>query len=98
MARMAFADCYNPLEKVWKYFRDGWSQLGINGPVTPIFPVKVSWQDAHTDACWGPSVHWSWCLHGYVMLESDRPPSPRRESVVTTGTFLSMPGAFASMV
>ena len=68
VARMAFADRYNPSGQVWKYFRGGWSQPGINGPVTPIFPVKVSWQDAHTDAYWGPSVHWNRRLHGYVML------------------------------
>lgn len=68
VARMAFADRYNPSGHVWKYFQGAWSEPGINGRVSPVFPANASWQSAETDAFWGPSLHWNSYLGSYVML------------------------------
>ncbi len=68
MARMALADRFNPVGKVWKYFNGTWQEAGKGGRVTPIFPVRKSWQAADPDAFWGPSVHWNTHLNCYVML------------------------------
>ena len=68
VARLAFADRFNPSGRVWKYFQGAWSEPGINGRVSPIFPAAASWQSATTDAFWGPSIHWNSYLKSYVVL------------------------------
>ena len=68
IARMPFLNRYNPAATVMKYCNGGWTEPGVGGQVTPVFPAKVSWQDADTDAFWGPSVHWNTYLGSYVVL------------------------------
>jgi len=68
VARMAFADRFNPDGKVWKYYNGSWQEAGRGGRVTPIFPVKKSWMASEPDAFWGPSIHWNTYLNCYVML------------------------------
>ncbi len=68
IARMPFLFRYNPATTVMKYYNGGWTEPGIGGRVTPVFPAKVSWQSADTDAFWGPSIHWNTYLGEYVML------------------------------
>jgi len=68
IARMAYADRFNPVGKVWKFFNGGWQEPGRGGRVTPIFPVKKRWQSTNPDALWGPSVHWNTHLNCFVML------------------------------
>lgn len=68
IARMAFANRYNPAAMVSKYYDGGWNEPGLGGRVTPIFPAKVSWMAADTDAFWGPSVHWNTYLQKWVVL------------------------------
>ena len=68
VARMAIEDRYNPAGRVWKYFEGEWSQPGIGGGVSPIFPAVKSWQVEDTDSFWGPSVHYNTFLEKYVML------------------------------
>jgi hypothetical protein len=68
IARMPFLYRYNPAAMVKKYFDGGWTEPGVGGRVTPVFPAKASWQDADTDSFWGPSVHWNTYLGTYVML------------------------------
>lgn len=68
IARMAFKDRDNPTGAVWKYYAGAWNAPGLDGPVTPIFPVAASWNSATPDAFWGPSVHWNTYLHRYVVL------------------------------
>lgn len=68
LARMAFEDRANPAGKVWKYHDGAWTEAGIGGRVTPLFPVKRSWAERDPDALWGPSVHWNTHLNCYVML------------------------------
>jgi hypothetical protein len=76
IARMPFANRYNPLGAVWKYHAGAWTEPGVHGRVTPIFPARVRWQRPDTDSFWGPSVHWNTYLDSYVMLLSHSCCSP----------------------
>ena len=68
IARMNFGDRFNPGGTVRKYFNGDFTEPGIGGQVTPIFPANVSWASANADAFWGPSVHWNTALNQFVML------------------------------
>ena len=68
VARMAFADRFNPQGMVWKYYKGGFSEPGLGGLVSPILPANVSWSKPDADAFWGPSVHWNTALNQFVML------------------------------
>jgi hypothetical protein len=68
MARLSFDDRKSPAGNVWKYFQGEWSEPGIGGKATPVFPARVSWQRADTDSFWGPAVHWNTYLQQYVVL------------------------------
>ncbi len=68
MARMAFTDRASPVGNVHKYYMGDWSQPGLGGMVTPIFPAAVSWDRADTNSFWGPAVHWNAFLQRYVVL------------------------------
>lgn len=68
IARLAYADRFDPVGKVWKYYQGQWQEPGRGGRVTPIFPVQRRWQAADPDAFWGPSVHWNTHLQCFVML------------------------------
>ena len=68
IARMAFADRQNPAAAVWRYFNGDWTEPGIGGQDTPIFPAAVSWTESNTDSFWGPSVHWNTYLNLYVVF------------------------------
>jgi hypothetical protein len=68
VARMAFRDRFNPRGLVWKYYQGGFSEPGVGGSVSPVFPANVSWSKPNADAFWGPSVHWNTTLNQFVML------------------------------
>lgn len=68
VARMRVEDRAEPAGKVWKYFEGEWSEPGVGGQVTPIFPAKVDWGREDADAFWGPSVHFNTKVGKYVML------------------------------
>ena len=68
LARMAWADRDAPVGKVRKWRQNGWTEPGIGGQVTPVFPGKIDWHRADADAFWGPSVHWNHYLGTFVML------------------------------
>jgi hypothetical protein len=67
-ARMSYADRFQPVGSVWKYFEGDWTERGIGGRTTPLFAVTESWQVENTDAFWGPSVHWNTHLEKWVLL------------------------------
>jgi len=77
IARMAFEDRISPVGAVWKYYNGRWEEPGIGGRVTPIFPVGTSWQEADTNAFWGPSIHWNSYLESYVILMNHACCEPR---------------------
>jgi hypothetical protein len=68
VARMSFDRRYSPVGAVQKYYNGNWLEPGNGGAVTPIFPATVAWEQADTDAFWGPSVHWNTYLGKWVML------------------------------
>lgn len=68
VARLAFADRFHPAGAVHKYYQGEWSEPGIGGRTTPIFPARTAWQRGDADSYWGPAVHWNTYLRQYVML------------------------------
>jgi hypothetical protein len=68
LARMRYADLRSPVGKVMKWCNGRFSQPGLNGDVTPIFPVKKGWYEPDPDTFWGPSIHWNTHLNQYVIL------------------------------
>lgn len=68
VARMALKELGGPKGKVLKWYRGRWTEPGIGGYVTPIFPVAIDWHRADVDAFWGPSIHWNTYLNMWVML------------------------------
>ena len=54
IARMEFDRRRQPAGSVWKYFNGGWTEAGLGGRVSPVFPARVSWSREDADAFWGP--------------------------------------------
>jgi hypothetical protein len=67
-ARIAISDLDSPEGQVFKYFEGEWSEPGLGGRQTPIFPAIESWHSENPQAFWGPSIHWNTTLNQYVML------------------------------
>lgn len=89
IARMAYADRFNPVGKVWKYHNGGWTEPGRGGRVTPILPVKKRWQATNPDALWGPSVHWNTHLNCFVMLLNRALGAPGEPGWTQEGVYIS---------
>jgi hypothetical protein len=68
VARMAFADRFEPIGKVHKFHSGLWNEPGIGGRTTPILPAARAWQHTDPDSFWGPSIHWNTHLKSFVML------------------------------
>ncbi len=68
IARMAFGDRDSPVGKVFKSCKGAWSEPGLDGHVTPIFPAASTWHREKLDAFWGPSIHYNTHLGQYVIL------------------------------
>jgi hypothetical protein len=68
VARMPYDARRDPAGAVTKYYRGRWSEPGIGGHISPVFPASVSWQAANTDSHWGPSIHWNTYLRRFVIL------------------------------
>ncbi|MEW5978427.1 MAG: hypothetical protein AB1898_21740 [Acidobacteriota bacterium] len=68
VARLPYAERKSPAGKALKWYRDGWTEPGIGGQVSPILPVKSDWNRVDADAFWGASIHWNTHLNRYVML------------------------------
>ena len=67
-ARMAFEDRFAPKGKVNKFYLGQWTEPGLGGRLSPIFPATRPWQDEDTDSHWGPSIHYNTHLDKYVIL------------------------------
>jgi hypothetical protein len=68
VARMAYSDRDQPVDRVWKWHDGGWDQPGVGGSATPIFRANRSWKYSDPDSLWGPAVHFNTYLQAYVML------------------------------
>lgn len=67
LARMRFTDRDRPSGKVWKWYQGSWSEPGLGGHVTPIFPAERDYHRKDGIIFWGPVVHWNTYLNTYVM-------------------------------
>jgi hypothetical protein len=97
VARMLYAHRRSPAGKVWKWYRGDWTEPGIGGRVTPIFPAAVDWARADADAFWGPSIHWNTHLGMYAILlnrTKDKPGWPQEGIYVTFNNDLANPGTW----
>lgn len=68
MARMRYEARDNPVGNVWKWYQGDWTEPGLGGQATPIFPASRSWVHSDPDSFWGPSVHFNRHIQMYVML------------------------------
>jgi hypothetical protein len=98
VARMEYAHRDQPVGKVWKWHEGSWTEPGLGGHITPIFPAKVDWHRKDTDAFWGPSIHRNTHLETYViLLNRARDSDWTQEGVyVTFNRDLSDPGGWSS--
>ncbi|MFN8526746.1 MAG: hypothetical protein U0821_26880 [Chloroflexota bacterium] len=67
-ARMAYDQRDTPVGKVFKWHRGDWSQPGLSGQSSMVFPALVDWHQKGGNGFWGPSIHWNTHLEQYVML------------------------------
>jgi hypothetical protein len=68
IARVSYANRNDPVGKTWKWYQGKWSEPGVGGHVTPVFPVKTPWHRKDVHAFWGPSIHWNTHLDTHVIL------------------------------
>jgi hypothetical protein len=68
VARMAYADRDHPAGKVRKWHNGEWTEPGLGGRATAVFPARQDWHRPDVDAFWGPSIHWNHHLGQFVML------------------------------
>lgn len=68
LARMRFEDLCAPVGKVAKWHGGSFSEPGLNGQVTPVFPARGDWYSPEPDAFWGPSVHLNTEVGQYIIL------------------------------
>ncbi|MCC6365010.1 MAG: hypothetical protein IT165_15945 [Bryobacterales bacterium] len=98
IARMSLDYRANPVGAVWKYYQGGWTEPGLGGHLSPIFPAAVAWQQSNADSFWGPSIHWNSYLESYVILMSHSccsPNWPQEGIYVTFNPDLSNPAAWS---
>jgi hypothetical protein len=67
-ARIALADLDSPAGQVFKYFAGQWSEPGLGGRQSPLFPAIESWHSPNPQSFWGPSIHWNTALNRYFIL------------------------------
>jgi hypothetical protein len=99
--RMSISDLAAPVGAVWKYHAGGWSEPGLGGRVTPIFPATVAWQTSATDSFWGPSIHWNTYLQKYVVLMNRSccvPGWPQEGVYLTVTSDISDPASWSAPV
>ena len=68
VARMRYQDRDHPSGKVSKWYRGQWSEPGLGGHFTPIFPAKINWHQKNADLFWGPAIHWNKYLNTFVIV------------------------------
>jgi hypothetical protein len=97
IARMPFGAVHDPVGAVRKYYQGAWSEPGLGGRVTPVFPASVGWGEANTDSFWGPSIHWNTYLQRYVVLMNRSccgPEWPQEGIYITMNADLADPAAW----
>lgn len=99
IARMAYDDRFIPVGAVYKYHIGSWSERGVGGRTTAIFPAKVTWQQENTNSFWGPAIHWNTHLRTYVILMNKScctPGWPQRGIFLSFNSDLSNPQGWST--
>jgi hypothetical protein len=93
LARLPVSARGTPVGAVAKWHDGSFSQPGVGGSITPVFPAGSSWHESAPDDYWGPSVHWNTHLKRYVMLlNRTQDPEWTQEGIyVSYGTDLDDP-------
>jgi hypothetical protein len=68
VARLRYVDRNNPAGKVMKWHKGDWSEPGLWGHVTPVFPAERDYHRPDGSMFWGPAIHWNTYLNMYVMV------------------------------
>lgn len=68
VARIGAADLDQPIGKVQRWYRGQWSEPGLGGKTSPIFPATVDIYRADGQTFWGPVIHYNTYLQKYVMI------------------------------
>ncbi len=68
VARLPFSDRANPVGKVQRWYQGQWSEPGIGGHSTPVFPASIDMYRKDGQTYWGPVIHWNTFLNKYVMV------------------------------
>ncbi|MBS1826440.1 MAG: hypothetical protein JST93_14070 [Acidobacteria bacterium] len=97
-ARLAFEDRYQPAGAVLKYFQGEWTEPGIGGRMTAIYPAASVWGREDADSLWGPSTHYNRYLDEYVLLMNRaccRPGWPQEGIYIAYAKDLSNPNTWS---
>lgn len=68
VARISRADLDDPVDRVWRWSDDGWSEPGLGGRGAMLYPVTLNWHRGDAFGFWGPTIHWNTYLSRYVIL------------------------------
>ena len=68
VARLAYSDRNNPSGKARKWYHGGWTEPGLWGHVTPLFPAERNYHMPDGAMFWGPAIHWNTYLNMWVMV------------------------------
>jgi hypothetical protein len=68
VARMPYADRDKPVGKVMKWHNGAWSEPGVWGHLTPVFPAERDYHKLNGAMFWGPAIHWNTYLQMYVLV------------------------------
>jgi hypothetical protein len=68
VARLSTTDLDNPGGRVQRWYKGQWSEPGLGGHATPIFPATADIYETQGQLFWGPVVHWNSYLGKYVMI------------------------------
>jgi hypothetical protein len=68
VARMDFADRDSPSGRVYKYYNGDFTEPGLGGASTPVFPATIPEQQVDASMLWGPTIHWNTYLSQWVMV------------------------------
>ncbi|MFN8637395.1 MAG: hypothetical protein U0893_26385 [Chloroflexota bacterium] len=68
VARISRADLDDPVDRVWRWGDDGWTEPGLGGRGAMLYPVAVNWHRGDAFGFWGPTIHWNTYLDQYVIL------------------------------
>ena len=68
VARISYKNRKDPVGKAQRWYNGAWSEPGLAGHSTPIFPASADIFLREAQTFWGPVIHWNTHLQRYVMI------------------------------